>query len=100
MYTSFLLTLSTASSILCRLVANFCPTFASVPLYQANLASTISGQNLARLLEAIQEGQFNDHAQVPQNMPNRRYTMFLTPRNDLLGGHQQGDVCDNAPCHI
>ena len=40
------------------------------------------------------------HAQVPPNLPNRRFTMFLTPRNDLQGGDQQGNVWDNAPCHI
>ena len=98
--TSFLLTLSTASRFSACLLPILCPTFASVPLYQANLASTISGQNLARLLEAIQEGQFNSHSQVPTNMPTRRYTMFLTPRNYLQGGHQQGNVCDNEIYHI
>ena len=27
-------------------------------------------------------------------MPNRRFTMFLTPRNHLQGGHQQGNLFD------
>ena len=45
----------------------------------------------------FRKGQFNSHAQVPPNMPNRRFTMLLTSRNDLQGGHQQGKYVTTHP---